>query len=261
MLTGLLPGLRHVRSPFVAGCCFLLAAWLVWGRHLPPEGEATGLLADAYRLGRYVGQPIVLALVAFIAYMIGSTAVWFFNQVTWNIRRLARFIAERLVDSDESLRQRLGGWVLERLGRDPWEAVIGDPAVYLINLRDDWSQDEQDDLIEGEERRLNAVIADDLSKAPTRLIDFRPDLYAEFDRRSSDGRGQHSLRSGWRACSANVGALRHHPENVLAYRRVRWRHNYCLRHQGGVCSQKRPRAYRRCCIGRSRGNADVPAGS
>lgn len=196
VLVGLLPGIRHVRAPLVAGCCFLLAGWLVWGRHLPHEGEATGLLADAYRLGRQVGQPIVLGFVAFIAYVLGSTAIWLFNWFAQNVRRFARFTAEWLADRRAALWQWIAARLLKRLGRDPWAAAVGHPDMYLFNLVDDWPVHEDDyDLYEDEERTLTFAIIGDLSNAPSRLIGSEPEIYAEFDRRAAEA-GMLSVLAG-----------------------------------------------------------------
>jgi hypothetical protein len=75
MLMNLLPGLRELRAPLVSGYLWLISAWLVlshmeWLPAKRPPGD--GEVARLWDLGGTLGKTVVLAVVTFIAYLIGS---------------------------------------------------------------------------------------------------------------------------------------------------------------------------------------------
>jgi hypothetical protein len=75
MLMHLLPGLRELRAPLVSGYLWLISAWLAFGHMgwLPSERpEGTGEVARLWDLGGTLGKAVVLAVITFIAYLIGS---------------------------------------------------------------------------------------------------------------------------------------------------------------------------------------------
>ena len=75
MLLNLLPGLRELRAPLVSGYLWLISAWLFLGRMnwLPTERPpGNGEVARLWDLGGTLGKTVVLAVVTFIAYLIGS---------------------------------------------------------------------------------------------------------------------------------------------------------------------------------------------
>ncbi|WP_158708307.1 hypothetical protein [Streptomyces sp. NRRL S-455] len=72
MLTSLLPGLRHFRTPFAVGALLAFQIWLAIGGEIPSPGEAHGVLRRVYSLGELAGKPIVTAVVAFALYLLGD---------------------------------------------------------------------------------------------------------------------------------------------------------------------------------------------
>jgi hypothetical protein len=75
MLMNLLPGLRELRAPLVSGYLWLISAWLFLGRMgwLPSERpRGNGEVARLWDLGGTLGKTVVLAVITFIAYLIGS---------------------------------------------------------------------------------------------------------------------------------------------------------------------------------------------
>jgi hypothetical protein len=71
----LLPGLRDLRAPLVSGYLWLTALWLGLGHAgwLPdkrPPGDSE--VARLWDLGGTLGKTVVLAVLTFIAYLIGS---------------------------------------------------------------------------------------------------------------------------------------------------------------------------------------------
>lgn len=72
MLTNLLPGFRHLRTPLASGYIWLVAVWFAFHGRIPTRKEATGLVGAVYELTDLVGRPGTMAAVSFIAFLIGS---------------------------------------------------------------------------------------------------------------------------------------------------------------------------------------------
>jgi hypothetical protein len=71
----LLPGLRELRAPLAAGYLWLAGLWLVLSRAgwLPAERPSgNGEVAQLWDLSGILGKTVMLAVVTFIAYLIGS---------------------------------------------------------------------------------------------------------------------------------------------------------------------------------------------
>jgi hypothetical protein len=73
MLANLLPGLRDLRGPLAVGYTWILVLWLLFADHLPRErSESSGAMGKLFDLGDLLGPTVILAVVSFVAYMIGS---------------------------------------------------------------------------------------------------------------------------------------------------------------------------------------------
>jgi hypothetical protein len=72
VLANLLPGVRELRTPLVAGYVWLVTAWLILVGHIPTTRPAGGELSAFWDLGEAMGRTAVLAAVTFVAYMVGS---------------------------------------------------------------------------------------------------------------------------------------------------------------------------------------------
>ncbi|MER6979642.1 hypothetical protein [Streptomyces carpinensis] len=72
MLSSLLPGLRHFRTPFAVGVLCTFQAWLLFGDSVPTRSQAHGFIHRVYALGNIAGRPIVTAAVAFTLYLLGD---------------------------------------------------------------------------------------------------------------------------------------------------------------------------------------------
>jgi hypothetical protein len=70
MLASILPGLRDLRAPLVAGYTFLIALWLLVAPS-PKAPSGNGGYALLYRLGQFAGETGVTAASAIVAYFIG----------------------------------------------------------------------------------------------------------------------------------------------------------------------------------------------
>jgi hypothetical protein len=71
MLASILPGLRDFRTPFATGMLWLTVAWLWFGLQPPEEIPLSGPLREVYLASSAVGVTTTLAVVGFIAYLIG----------------------------------------------------------------------------------------------------------------------------------------------------------------------------------------------
>lgn len=72
MLSSLLPGLRHFRTPFAVGALCAFQLWIILGEALPSRSEAHGLLHRIYSLGETAGRPVVTGVIAFLLYLFGD---------------------------------------------------------------------------------------------------------------------------------------------------------------------------------------------
>jgi hypothetical protein len=72
MLLNLLPGLRDLRTPLAVGYLWLATGWLLFSGAFPSRAEATGLAASVYRFADVVGTGTALAVLSFVAYVLGA---------------------------------------------------------------------------------------------------------------------------------------------------------------------------------------------
>jgi hypothetical protein len=72
VLSAILPGARQVRAPLAAGATWLLTIWLAIEPGLGEPNKATGIYASVVRLSDATGTTVVLAVIGFLAYMLGS---------------------------------------------------------------------------------------------------------------------------------------------------------------------------------------------
>jgi hypothetical protein len=77
MLTNLLPGIREMRAPLVAGYLWLVACWIVLEPHIPNSRPESAVLVTFYRLADRV-SPVGLGVIASVtAYLLGSLSIAF----------------------------------------------------------------------------------------------------------------------------------------------------------------------------------------
>jgi hypothetical protein len=97
LLQSVLPGIRDVRSPLVAGLLWLLVAWLVLAEFIPSRSEATGFIKQVYDVSSSVGQGYTLGAVGVLAYVLGIVGVHAADAVrdlvVWVMARWATFVA------------------------------------------------------------------------------------------------------------------------------------------------------------------------
>ncbi len=140
-ITQLLPGLRDVRGPLIAGYLWLFAGWLLLAGHLP-DRDAAGVYARSFEVGDVLGRAGLAAAVSIAAYLLGSllqaAMSWIDSAHQWAEREIARRQG-RLVTSSQT-----GGFVVQENA----EALLFNPPVYAL---DDFR------WVDGDERTKQAL--------------------------------------------------------------------------------------------------------
>jgi hypothetical protein len=170
VLVNLLPGIREVRAPLVAGYLWLLAGWLAIGRSLPSPATATGLLNDVYDFADSLSRPVLLAAASLAAYLLGIISTAGTDAAVDLTRRVPR------LQPRESLSQAL---------LDAFDSGESGPPA-------DISQIHPDDLLErltvfyDQHSKEIDQLRTDIELVPVRLLGRDPELYAAYDRLHSE---------------------------------------------------------------------------
>src|SRR5512132_4174038 len=109
LLASVIPGLRAIRAPLIAGYLWLLVAWL----HFDPSPgfrDETGVVAEFVDLADTIGRIATAAGVTVGAYLLGSLSVGLFGRVS-NILRNIRtaVVAYHLMVTERRQRRRPAG--------------------------------------------------------------------------------------------------------------------------------------------------------
>ncbi|MGY0491087.1 hypothetical protein [Streptomyces sp. WG-D5] len=88
MLTSLLPGFRHLRTPFALGVLCAFQLWILVGTYIPSRSEAHGFIERIYMLGDVSGRVAVTAAVSFILYLVGDILLLSSKQMMYVVERL-----------------------------------------------------------------------------------------------------------------------------------------------------------------------------
>lgn len=208
VLTSLLPGLRELRAPLAAGTIWLLAGWFAAEPSVPASGEATGVVASAYRLGEFLEVLGLGVVLAFSAYLVGALSVFVFSGLLKGAMRTARpyrWLASLSAAGTESLeqvardnRQRLEEMMsLTGYGVDdllPADEALPDrktmdPPKFLTRSRRRrrpamlTSAGVPQSAQEWQEQRLAALVVDDLGTiADAQLLGEQTEVFSAVDR-------------------------------------------------------------------------------
>lgn len=101
MLASLLPGLRDLRVPLATGVLWLVVLWLASYPAIPSAGEATGLIGELYLLGAALGPTVELAVLSFIAYVVGILTARPTAAISRGLARLINILTLRRVRERE----------------------------------------------------------------------------------------------------------------------------------------------------------------
>lgn len=75
MLATVLPGLRYIRTPLTVGYMWFLVLWIALSHRIASPGQASGGLADIYRLSHAIGPAGTAVAVSVAAYVVGILLV------------------------------------------------------------------------------------------------------------------------------------------------------------------------------------------
>jgi len=199
MLASLLPGLRELRAPLVAGFLWLLALWL-WV-DLPARMEVEeqgGARAELLELGDAIGHPGLIAVVTLVAYFIGSLSEearrWLLANGPWLrwreatlARRGGRFSTIGSRRGETSTMEYLGGALAglaataHEKGYADVRVALGLPTEHLV----------ADGIHVADWEALMPAVADELFRdhglLRTRLLVTEPLLATEAERLDAEG--------------------------------------------------------------------------
>ncbi|PKV85084.1 hypothetical protein [Streptomyces sp. TLI_146] len=156
MLTSLLPGFRHLRTPFAVGALFTFTFWIWRGASIPTHNEMHGFPGRLYSLAELAGRPITTAVLAFVVYVIGD---------------ILKLSTDQLSILNKSPHLSLVNYFdLRRFARSAFEkrAPHGEPSGLVDSL-------------------TRKIFEDGFSEIRMRLIVSHLDLYLEHDRTESEG--------------------------------------------------------------------------
>ncbi|WP_309031010.1 hypothetical protein [Streptomyces alfalfae] len=88
MLTSLLPGFRHLRTPFALGVLCAFQLWILIGEYVPSRSEAQGFIERIYALGDVAGRAAATAAISFLLYLVGDIMRLSSNQMMSILTRL-----------------------------------------------------------------------------------------------------------------------------------------------------------------------------
>ncbi|MEV5240165.1 hypothetical protein AB0K89_13805 [Streptomyces cinnamoneus] len=185
MLASLLPGLREIRTPLVAGYIWLVTVWLAVERNIPNRQQAHGHLRQLYILTDFFGKSIILTVITFLAYLLGTLLQVRALSV---LRPILRYRVRRQKDihgrdSLEELSSSRGllGWRLLLTG------PASDTLTRYVHTRIQQAVPESaGKWLRVESFRAKEILTSDLDQVRTRLFAANADLYGESDRKASE---------------------------------------------------------------------------
>ncbi|TJY67343.1 hypothetical protein E4J89_15800 [Arthrobacter sp. CAU 1506] len=90
MLAQFLPGFRDFRTPLVTGYLWLAVVWIVTGMQIPDKTKTTGIMGLINWLSGYTSSAAVLAVLSFVAYVVGILLTIDANRATVFMARFGR---------------------------------------------------------------------------------------------------------------------------------------------------------------------------
>lgn len=175
MLATLLPGVREVRAPLVAGYLWLLAFWIFLEPHFHAHPQHTELYDSLARLGDLMSPVGIAIVVSVAAYLTGALV----EGVLQPLRR--RFMYSKFVSRRMLRYRRLRPWRPGRpsdVGLLLSNQAVMDAERRLMDVR----LDPRDLLGSDATFELQAAIEGEWSLIATRLMGESPELFAAYDR-------------------------------------------------------------------------------
>lgn len=99
MLAQILPGFRDFKTPLITGYLWLVIAWIGFGMRIPSKDETTGAMGMINWLTGYTSTATILAVLSFVAYVIGILVTIDVKLATRLVSRLG-FTLERQMNDE-----------------------------------------------------------------------------------------------------------------------------------------------------------------
>lgn len=197
MLAQILPGFRDFKTPLITGYLWLVIVWIFVGMPIPSKDETTGALGMINWLTGYTSSATILAVLSFLAYVIGILLTIDVKLATRLVSRFGFTLERQPNDKGKSRWKRLphrdnvsyrrsmandsGSTLLKLLwaaftrveaNNVPWKAVYDE---YLLPIPPVEEYDELKQELAGNEAELNRTLR------KTALRRLSTDLSAEMD--------------------------------------------------------------------------------
>jgi hypothetical protein len=224
MLAQILPGFRDFKTPLITGYLWLVIVWIGFGMPIPSKDENTGAMGMINWLTGYTSTATILAVLSFVAYVIGILVTIDVKMATRLVSRFG-FTLERQLDENgkkkwvrlphrdnvsyrRSLANESGSTLLKLLWEAfsrveaknvPWYTIhkeyhlpVMDEVDYDIRKQEEaGNQAEVDRQIRKEALRtlsptLSREMDDEIPVLATKLQEKNKDLFDSYDRDRSE---------------------------------------------------------------------------
>jgi len=224
MLAQILPGFRDFRTPLVTGYLWLLSLWILLGKPIPTKERTTGLMGTMNAISEYLSSATILAVLSFVAYLIGillvvdgKVAARLVRRYGWSVRRTVgsdgkkhlKFKRNASLDDYERIVGTSSGLVMRKLLWDafnrtkkrmvPWETVYEEygiekpdqakEAKYFDAANGNPDELHERLLTEGLQYVAPILLADMEAEIPnlaTKLQEKNKELYETYNREKSE---------------------------------------------------------------------------
>jgi hypothetical protein len=216
MLTNMLPGLREVRAPLIAGYILFGAIFLYVAPSYTSAGQLTHHYSELGKLATFLGRVGLVAVLSVLCFLVGSLVVSFSQFVFWVLPAQRREARRALYGPESAKSVRMtkptvvqirqiarakSAQLVEQWQRSAVARELGDrqessilPAFRSVAYRESAGppSPETDHLDDDE---IERSLVDDLLRAPLkeRLLASEKDVYSEIDRQDSEAELRESI--------------------------------------------------------------------
>ncbi|GAB2447599.1 hypothetical protein HD599_001633 [Conyzicola lurida] len=189
MLASLLPGFRDLRVPLATGFLWLVVVWLATYPVIPTLDEASGLAEEVYRILGALGPAALVAVLSFVAYIIGVLLVRPGTAIVQFLLRVVPTSGRRLSMASSIESRQLARKVALNMVRAgvslPPELSEMQPYVERRGMREE-SDLSENELVSRIAATLTTQMYMEISLVATRLLADSRDLFDRYDRAEAE---------------------------------------------------------------------------
>lgn len=224
MLAQILPGFRDFKTPLITGYLWLVIVWTLIGMPIPSKDETTGAMGLINWLTGYTSSATILAVLSFLAYVIGILVTVDVKFATRLVSRFGFTLERQMNDKDRlkwkrlphrdnvsyrrSLANESGSTLLKLLwdafsrvetNNVPWQTVhseyklpvIDDHEIDVLKQELDNNDNElqrrlRKDALRALSPTLSREMDDEIPVLATKLQEKNKDLFDSYDRDRSE---------------------------------------------------------------------------